>query len=311
MPQVMLRDKMKKAKPMVSILIITYNRKEDLAEVLEALLKQKYSPLEIIVIDNNSTDGTDKMFDKMFNMPHIRYFKMSENLGVSGGRNVAIDKAKGDILITIDDDAVLENPEATNMVVTRLISDPEVGVLMFKIVNYFTGNLQKNAFPCRNKKADSDSEFETTWFIGAGHAIARNVYESIGLYREFRPWGSEDFDYSLRVIDAGLKIVYFPQVVVRHKISESGRIANFAKFRGVALKHRLKAAILNLPWYSVITMSIVRSVQLLIMTRGNLFSVVLVYYWLVRDLPKLVRDRRVISRKAVKKLRELKGPLYY
>lgn len=299
------------SRPLVSYLIITYNRRQDLIEGVTALLKQNYKPIEIIIVDNNSADGTETAFRELFSLPNVRYYKMAENLGVSGGRNVAIKKAKGEILITIDDDAVIEDPEATSMAVNRLMQDTEVGVLMFKIENYFTGRLQKSAFPSRNKKADTGSEFETTWFIGAGHAIPRKVYESVGLYREFRPWGSEDFDFSLRVIDAGLKIIYFPSVVVRHKISEAGRIADFGKFRATALKHRLKVAILNLPWYSVITMTIIRSSQVLVVTRGNIFSVLSAYYWLIRELPEILRERSVISRLAIRKIRKLKGPLYF
>jgi len=295
----------------VSFLIITYNRKDDLTEVMNCLLKQTYQPLEIIVVDNNSTDGTDKVFDRMFDLPHIRYFKMSENLGVSGGRNVAIKKATGEILITIDDDAILEDPEATTKIVKKFSEEPYVGVLAFKIVNYFSGKLQKNAFPCRDKKRDPDREFETTWFIGAGHAIRREVYETVGIYRDYWPWGSEEYDLALQTVNLGFKIVYFPKVVVRHKISPAGRISNLGRFKAIALKHRLKAAILNLPWYSVLTMLLVRSVQVLFVTRCNFYSLALAYYWLIRDLPKMIKQRKLICKKAVRKLRALKGPLYF
>jgi len=311
MPQVALTDKSQKVQQMVSFLIITYNRKRDLVEVIEALFKQEYSSLEIIVIDNNSTDGTDKIFRGKYNLPQVKYFKMKENMGVSGGRNVAIEKAAGEILITIDDDAILENPKVTNRIVKKFEEDKEIGVLAFKIVNYFTGHLQKNAFPCRNKNRDPNKEFETTWFIGAGHAIKRKVYEKVGVYRNFRPWGSEEFDFALRTVNAGFKIIYFPEVTIRHKVSPAGRIKNIGRFKAIALKHRLKASILNLPWYSTLTMLIIRSAQTLLITRGNLGTLFLAYYWLIRELPLLIKERSPISKSAVQKLRSLKGPLYF
>ena len=296
---------------LVSFLIITHNRCEDLAEVLESILNQNYSSLEVIVIDNNSTDKTEEMFRNVFYNPNIRYIKMSENLGVSGGRNIAIAKASGEILITLDDDAILRDSNSTRKIVDRLNYETDVGILAFKIVNYYTGDLQKNAFPNRNKKRNPDIEFETTWYIGAGHAIKREVYKNVGMYGDFNPWGSEELDFSLRAIDFGYKIIYFPSVTVHHKISPKGRISSQTQFKALALKNRVKAAVLNLPFPSVLGYLVVRSGQILWVTRGNFRALLLAYSWLIGAMPSILKKRRPIGRRAIRKLLALRGPLFF
>ena len=258
-------------KPHVSYTIITYNRKDELGKVLNSILEQDYAPLEIVVVDNNSDDDTESLFARTFKKPNIHYIKLDENKGVSGGRNVAINEAQGDIIVTIDDDAVLTDPDATQTIVNKLVENPAIGILAFKIIDYYTGEIDKMMFPCRDKSVDPDKEFETTWFIGAGHAIRKAVYDHVGLYRDYAPWGSEEFDFSLRAIDAGFRIQYFPEITVIHKRSLSGRISNQTVFRAIALKHRIKAVILNLPWYSFFTFSIntLLDITTLCEKRGN------------------------------------------
>lgn len=299
------------ANPYVSYMVITYNRRDDLSEAIECILGQDYLPIETVVVDNNSTDGTEKLFEERFNQPNIHYIKLAENLGVSGGRNAAVCKTQGDVIVTVDDDAVFADHDITRQIVNEFADDPSLGILAFKIVNYHTGELQKNAFPCRDKSVDPDREYETTWFIGAGHAIKREVYEKVGLYRDFRPWGSEELDFALRAIDAGYRIKYVPKIVIRHKISPAGRINNVTRFRALALKHRIKASALNLPWYSILSYSLIRSSRVLWRTHGNMPAILLAYYWLLRDLPYIRKNRSRIGRHAIRRLRALNGPLYF
>lgn len=296
---------------LVSYLIISYNRCDELEEVINSLLRQNYQPFEIIIVDNNSTDNTAVLFETSFVQDNIKFYQMSENLGVSGGRNIAFDKSSGEILITIDDDAVIEDPDSTQNIVDKFACNEDVGILAFKIVNYYTNEIQSMYFPCRDKSRNPDIGFETTWFIGAGHAMQREVFKKVGYYRDYWPWGSEEFDFSLRAVNAGYRIEYFPDVTVRHKVAQSGRVRSKTRFKALALRHRLKAAALNLPWYSFFTMIVVRSVQILVVTKGNVIALLLAYGWILMNLPAMLRERDPISSEAVKKLRVLKGPLYF
>lgn len=296
-------------KPKVSYLVICYNRKSDVRACVRSILAQQYPDVEIIVIDNASTDGTDDMFRQDFSDTQVHYFKMTENLGVSGGRNAALERAAGHVLVTIDDDAVLVDDNTTELLVDRFAAEPDLGAIAFRIEDFHTGEIQRMFFPDKDKSRDPDEEFETTWFIGAGHAIPRKVYDQIGVYRDYRPYGSEEFDLALRVIDHGYRIVYDPRMRVRHKETRTARLPPTRLF-ALRLKHRIKAAVLNLPWISVLTFLIVRSGTTLVKSRGNVAALALAYWWIITSLPSWLRERQPIGKPAIARLKALRGPLY-
>ena len=95
----------------ISIVIITCNRKEELEKTLKSLNKMKIDfPFEIIVVDQNSTDGTNQLFVEK--KDYIQYHYSNINLGVAGGRNLGAKLAKYSYLIFIDDDAHFVDEEA-------------------------------------------------------------------------------------------------------------------------------------------------------------------------------------------------------
>ncbi|NLC55721.1 MAG: glycosyltransferase family 2 protein [Armatimonadetes bacterium] len=296
----------------VSYVIITHNRAADLTEALQSILRQQYAPLEIVVLDNASTDETPRLFAGPFNLPNIRYLRSETNLGVSGGRNLALEHATGELLVTIDDDSILRDPDATTKMVRRLQSEPDLGVLTFRVVDYWSGELEAGAFPWKDKKRDATREFETTWFIGTGHIIPRAVYERVGLYQEYFPYGCEEIDLALRILDAGYRIRYFPQVTVHHKKVTTRHTWRTTRFQAMHLQNRVKVAIRNLPWQYVLTTDLVRSAQVVLKhSRGNLAAVLLAHWYLARQMPRLLRERKPIGRETVRRVLKLKGPVLY
>ncbi|GAG03794.1 unnamed protein product, partial [marine sediment metagenome] len=85
----------------VTISILTFNRARLLRELLLSTREISYAPLEVLVVDNHSEDGTESMVKSEF--PEIHFFRMPENKGV-GARNRGISEATGDVVITLDDD---------------------------------------------------------------------------------------------------------------------------------------------------------------------------------------------------------------
>ena len=305
--------------PKVSYLIITYNRAGDLRVCLESVRRQDWPNKEIIVVDNNSEDETQTLFDDEFTDPEIHYFRMRENLGVSGGRNEAIDRATGAITITLDDDALFTDEAATKRIVDKFQADPSLGILALKISNFnlvdgaYVRNpaLDKICFPWRDDAYSVDDEFETCWFVGAGHAVRGAAYREAGPYRDYRPYGHEELDLSLRVLGAGYRIVYFPEVEVHHRISKTGRLTSGTFLEAVKLKNRIKISILYLPWYSIGTFIAVRSAYTLYTSKFNIGAVLYGGYMLLKELPSLIRERRPLGSPVISKIRQLKGPLYY
>ncbi|MDD5634068.1 MAG: glycosyltransferase family 2 protein [Candidatus Omnitrophica bacterium] len=96
----------------ISISIITYNRKELLAKVIGSLERQTYpmEKFEIVVVDDGSTDGTDKVMEAMLTKSpcHIKYLPQVKNEGKAAVRNISITEAEGRIMLFLEDDTVAD-----------------------------------------------------------------------------------------------------------------------------------------------------------------------------------------------------------
>ncbi|MHC4622328.1 MAG: glycosyltransferase family 2 protein [Planctomycetota bacterium] len=296
-----MRDKF-----LISFLIITHNRRDDLRRAVDAILEQNYRPIEIIIVDNNSTDGTEHAVKAGYNESFVKYVKLAENKGVAGARNVAIRKASGDIAITVDDDAVILGKDSIQKVVDKFKSDEKIGALAFKIINYDSRQILPREFPHRDKTLDPDKEFETTYFIGAGHAVRKQVYDRAGLYMDSF-YGMEELDLSYRILDAAYRIIYFPQVQVLHKRTGKGRVANEWEHM---IQNRIKMLYRNLPWRYAIVNAIFWIWVALIKTK----SVLVIFRALgsfLREFEGIRHQRKVLSPEAIKRIKKLKGRLYF
>lgn len=89
--------------PLISIITPTYNRADFIAEAVESVLAQTYPHFEFLIVDDGSTDHTDKVLEPYLNDERIRLFRQ-ENQGQSVARNVALDEAKGEFICFLDSD---------------------------------------------------------------------------------------------------------------------------------------------------------------------------------------------------------------
>lgn len=89
---------------MISIVTPTYNRKEMLHQMIESIRMQTYQDFEIIVIDDNSTDGTEKFIARYKEDKRIRYYRNPQNMGPGYNRNFGYKQAKGQYVVFVDDD---------------------------------------------------------------------------------------------------------------------------------------------------------------------------------------------------------------
>ena len=92
-------------KRIVSVVVPTYNRENQLESCIRSLLNQTYNLIEIVVIDDCSTDGTIKMLENNFNS--VKVFSNAKNSGVAYSRNQGIDNSIGDYICFVDSDNVV------------------------------------------------------------------------------------------------------------------------------------------------------------------------------------------------------------
>ena len=95
---------------MISIIMLTYNRKEFVRQMIEDILKQSYTNFEYIIVNNGSTDGTDEIlhrYEKMDNRIKVITLYQSESIGK--GRNIGVENASGELITFVDDDDRVKN----------------------------------------------------------------------------------------------------------------------------------------------------------------------------------------------------------
>jgi len=112
----------------VSIVMLSYNRKKDVAEGVEALLNQDYKNIEIIVADNGSTDGTAEMIRDKYN-DKIQLIALEKNIGIAA-YNMGFDRATGEYIVILDDDSFPVKNAITRMV-EEFEKNDKLGVAAF------------------------------------------------------------------------------------------------------------------------------------------------------------------------------------
>jgi len=207
--------------PLVSIIVLNWNRPEDTIEVLNDLRRQTYDNIEMVLVDNASDDGSAEKIEHSMN--DVKVIRSSENLGVPGGRNLGIENASGEILFFIDNDAFLEE-DGIKKIVERFNDEARVGIISCRIDDYYSGELDHGSwvYPKAQLK-EARRNFETYSFCGCGFAVRRAVFDSAGLLPACFFFCREEDEFSIRAIKLGYRLLYCGDVVVRHKTSPEGR----------------------------------------------------------------------------------------
>jgi GT2 family glycosyltransferase len=251
----------------IAIIIITYNRPDDMYELVQNLASlDQVGELaeEIVIVNNNSSVPYEKAEKFIDAHPHLpwRYMAITENLGVSRGRNYAIRQSKAPLLVFIDDDAIFQNKDAL-LQIKNIFTDPAIGLLSFRVFYYETLTLQQSAFPHKQfQKRKELHRFATAYFAGCGHAIRRSVFDKVGYYPENFFYGMEEYDLSYRAIQAGFGIVYDDRVSILHKESPLGRLPSKEKLRGMWV-NKSRVAWKYLPFRYFLTTALLWSFQYL------------------------------------------------
>ena len=295
----------------VSIVILTMNRSSHMRIVLENISLQSLVPEEIIIIDNHSKEIEQRKNRELAEKYKADYYLMNENLGVSGGRNFGLKKAKGDIIIEIDDDAEFESIHAIRNARQILKKHKNIGIIAFSILKNKNMDFRREEFPFFNKMKKLNNPLtECAWFIGAGHAFRKEIFDKVNYYNDFYPYGQEEIDLSIRVKDSGYDIFYAKDIKVFHNKTDDARYIPPIDVAGLNLKNRIKVAMLNLNFLSVLSYIFIRSIQFIL--KYKTFQVVKIAYNLMEDdLIYIKNNRKVISLKTYWKLAKINGPILF
>ena len=202
-----------------SICVLTYNRAALLKELLKSLSRLKYEPLELIVVDNSSSDNTESMVRNEFT--NVLYIRTNSNLGAAA-RNFSLKMASGDIVITLDDDILNIWDEDLINLAERFEKEAGLGAINFKVLDHATGVICNWVHHCDPAKF-SEQEFPTYEITEGAVAFRRSALKKSGYYPEKFFLSHEGPDLALRLIKSGYSLIYSPVVSVFHTHSELGR----------------------------------------------------------------------------------------
>jgi len=202
-----------------SIVVLTFNRVEVVAELLEQLAEISRYDVEILVVDNGSTDGTSDFVS--LNYQKFRLIRSEVNLGAVG-RNLGIAEARGKYVVTIDDDILYINSDSLTRIKYLFDETPSIGAICFKVLDFYSSEICNWCHPKRVEDW-KDIPFETNE-ITEGAVVFRNeMLEKTGYYTEPFVISHEGADLAARIIESGYEIHYTPLVQVKHKYASEAR----------------------------------------------------------------------------------------
>jgi GT2 family glycosyltransferase len=153
--------------------------------------------------------------------------ELGENLGVSGGRNVAMDRLREfgdvDVLVDLDDDGLLVDADVVRRIADLYADDPELGIVSFRIADEH-GETQRRHVP-RLRSKDPMRRGEVTTFLGGGHALSMPMLERIGGWPEEFFFTHEETDLAWRALDDRWKVLYEPLLLLQHPKTSPARHA--------------------------------------------------------------------------------------
>jgi len=226
---------MNQRKPLVSVIIPTYNRDFILEMAIKSVLNQTYRPVELIVVDDGSKDKTPLLVKKY----PLKYVRLPKNFGVSFARNRGILHSKGELIAFLDsDDEFL--PKKIEKQVNFFLTHPECRILQTEEIWY---KREKRLNPKKyHAKAEGfflDRAVKLCVVSMSTVMIKREVFRELGLFDEEFPV-CEDYEYWLRVaIHMPVYLLKEP-LVVKH----GGRADQLSQRKGLDF-YRIKALLKN------------------------------------------------------------------
>jgi GT2 family glycosyltransferase len=298
--------------PTISVVIVTWNRRDDVLTTVQSVYDQPYRDFEIVVVDNGSQDGSVEALHAAY--PEVRLVSLGENRGASGGRNAGIAAARGKYLLFLDSDASVDSG-TLGQIEAKFEADAQLGVIACKVVNAYTKQLDRVAgwIFTEKDKEDQDREFLSFSFSECGCAIRKDVFAHSGVFWDKLFFGREGEDLSVRIWDVGYTILYSPQALVYHRVSPQKRMAGAERLCS-DLRNVLYIYIVRYPWWMMawfVTMkvgiAVVRGVS-----KRCLPQVLRTLAEVMGEVPALWRQRRPIRDETAHryiKLQREHGPL--
>lgn len=227
----------------VSVVLATINRVDELRDSLSKMRDQEGVDVELVVIDNGSTDGTREMMAKEF--PEAMYEWLPYNMGTHA-INIGLEKSTGEFIWFSNNDSNPEEQTAFSELIKLFRAYPHIHVLGTTDVEVHDNYRVYNWHPQSMPDNVPEEGVPTCTFHGTGAMIRRSLYDKIGGF-----WDTflyEEMDFCARAIQAGAEIHYVPHIRTLHFASHKAR-SPIGRWL-MASRNKMRFYWRYFPWYS-------------------------------------------------------------
>jgi GT2 family glycosyltransferase len=298
----------KSINPLISVVVVNYNGKKYLSDCFSSLFQQTYPQMEVILVDNASFDGSIEYTQEHF--PRVKIVPQSMNRGFAGGTNAGIHAAKGDFILTLNNDTIVDS-HLLKEIIQPMLADSRVGICGTKML-FPDGRINSTAICISRSGAAWDRGMgesdngqydiaEEVFGACAGAALFRHaMLEEIGLFDEDFFLYMEDVDLAFRAQLSGWKCIYVPTARVIHVhggTSDPGSDTSIYYVNRNLLWYTLK----NFPKRTLLIFSlwiIGRNIAVIpyYFLKGKGKAIINAKIDSVKGLPQMIRKRRYINK---------------
>lgn len=250
--------------PLISVIIPSYNSGKFLNEAIESAVNQTYKNLEIIIVNDGSSDNTEKIAKEwQFKDSRVKYFKHQQNKGLAAARNTGIKNSKGEYLAFLDADDIWlpKKVEIQLKKIKELEAD-----LVFS--NWYVVESNKNkkvkpfdSSPLRNKENLVCSLIRKNFISPSTVLLKKSALKKVGLFDE-NLCSSEDYDLWLRFVLEGMEIGFCEDPLIYLRKHSEQMSKNIYKMR-ISRLQVLKKVAKKYPLYLIKCPSLTKKIFLL------------------------------------------------
>ena len=289
--------------PRATIIIVSYNKRDDIARCLESVKQTAHPSFEVIVVDNASTDGSTNVVAGFSDGITI---SSDVNLGFGGGCNLGATRSRSEYLVFLNPDTVVD-PGWLDALIKPLDARPEVGLVTAKIlmlndpkrINTCGNTVHLTGLTlCRGLGVSSESfdrEEEVDAVSGAAFAIRRDVFQTLRGFDETMFLYMEDTDLSLRARLAGWESMYAPESIVYHDYTLKMfplKVFYQERNRYVMLLKSLKWPTLLVMLPALVAAEVITWGFVLLYDRSNVRNKLRAFQWVMGNWPRIMESRK-------------------
>lgn len=303
--------------PLVSIIIVSWNARENLQECLSSLFKISYKNYEVILVDNASSDDSVDFVKSRY--PKIKIVQSNKNIGFAGGNNLGFKKAQGKYILFLNNDTIVTK-DFLSRLVNFMEKRDDVGILQPKIlfhrpgmdlhhkINSIGSFLLSSGFLYhldygKNNKTKKEP-YEIFSAYGACFLAKKSLLHKIGLFDDRYFAYFEETDLCHRTWLSGSKVMILPDILIYHKGAKTAQKLPSAFIQFHSFKNRIYTFLKNLDRKNLIKIFIphllvceISSLLYLIFGKPSYtFAIQKAILWNIFNLNTLLKERRKVQK---------------